>query len=134
MEARRQHGSSTQTPQDPGRLFETKGFTVLDPKYQKIGKVDEVFVGGDRQPRYLGVKMGFLGQQMTIIPLQLVTNVDWNEKALHLSITKDVAKSGPAFDRDHDFTQEDEALIWKHYGLGEPVYVVTEIFLWREAS
>jgi hypothetical protein len=134
MEERRQQGSFTQAPHDFGQLFETKGFTVLDPNGEKIGKVDDVFVGGDQQPRYLGVKMGFLGAKLTFVPVQLVTQVDPNEKAIYLSVPKDVAKSGPVFDRDHEFTPEDEAKIWQDYGLGKPVYVVTEVFLWREAS
>jgi hypothetical protein len=129
-----QQGSSTQVPREFGHLFETKGFTVLDLNQEKIGKVDDIYVGGDQHPRYLGVKMGFFGQKMTFIPVQLVKQVDVNQKSILLSIPKDVAKSGPVFERDHAFTSEDEALIWKYYGLGEPVYVVTEIFLWREAS
>jgi hypothetical protein len=134
MEARRQQGSYTQAPQELGHLFQAKGFTVVDPNGEKIGKIDDLYVGGDRQPRYLGVKMGFLGSKMTFIPVQLVTQVDLNQQLLYLSVPKDVAKSAPVFDRDHDFTPEDEVLIWKQYGLGKPVYVVTEIYLWREAS
>ena len=129
-----QQGSYTQTPQEFGHLFETKGFTVLDLNGEKIGKVDDLYVGGDRQPRYLGVTMGFFGAKMTFIPVQLLKQVDVSSKSIVLSIPKDVAKSSPVFDRDHAFGPEDEALIWKHYGLGQPVYVTTEIYLWREAS
>jgi hypothetical protein len=134
MEARREQGSYTQAPLNFARLFEAKGFTVLDPNGQKIGKVDDVYVGKDRQPRYLGVKMGLLGAKMTVIPVQLVKQVDLNEQTLHLTAPKDVAKSGPVFDRDHVFMPEDEVEIWNHYGLGKPVYTVTEIILWKEAS
>jgi hypothetical protein len=126
-------GSYTQT-HEFGHLFETKGYTVLDLNGEKIGKIDDIYVGGDHQPRYLGVKMGFFGSKMTFIPVQLVPQVDVNKKSLLLSVPKDVAKSGPVFDRDHRFTPEDEAKIWQHYGLGQPVYVATEILLWEEAS
>ena len=51
-----------------------------------------------------------------------------------MAATKDVAKDGPVFDRDHEFTSQNEAAIWSYYGLGEPTYVVTEVFLWEEAS
>ena len=132
MEARRQQGSY-QT-QDLGHLLEIKGFTVMDPNGEKIGKVDDIYVGGDRQPRYLGVKMGFLGAKMTFIPVQLVSDVDLNEKAIYLTVNKELAKSGPVFDRDHEFMPEHEAKIWEHYGLGQPAYSVTEIYLWRQAS
>jgi hypothetical protein len=132
MAESRQQGSFTQA--DFGHLFETKGFTVLDPDGQKIGKVEDVYVGGDRQPRYLRVTMGLLGADMTVMPVQLVTNVDLDEETIHLSSPKDVAKSAPTFDLDHQFKQEDEVRIWQHHGLGRPVHVESEIFLWREAS
>jgi hypothetical protein len=134
MAERPQQGSHSQTPQDFGRLFETKGFTVLDPDGDKIGKVDDVYVGRDRQPRYLRVTMGLLGMDMTVMPVQLVTDVDLGEETIHLSAPKDTAKSAPTFDLDHQFTPEDEVNIWQQYGLGRPVHPETEISLWREAS
>ena len=134
MAERPQQGPSTHPPQDVGRLFETKGFTVVDPNGDKIGKVEDVYVGRDRQPRYLRVTMGLLGMDMTVMPVQLVTDVDVGEETIHLSAPKDMAKSAPTFDLDHQFTAEDEVKIWQLYGLGRPVYPETEIFLWQEAS
>ena len=107
-----------------GRLREMRGYAVLDTVGDKIGKIDDVFVGADGQPRYLGVSMGLFGTKMTFLPVQLVEGIDTNEEA----------KSGPVFERDHRFTPEDEAQIWQYYGLGEPVYVVTEVLVWEEAS
>jgi hypothetical protein len=93
-----------------------------------------VFVGGDQQARCVGVKMRLLGTKMTVIPVQLVSRMDPNERTVWVSMPKDVARSGPVFERDHEFTPEDEQQIWDYYGLGEPLYRVTEIFVWREAS
>ena len=36
-------------------------YSVYDTYHEKIGKVDDLFVDGNDQPRYIGVKMGFLG-------------------------------------------------------------------------
>ena len=66
---------------------------LKDPNEEKIGKVDDIYVGGDRQPRYLGVKMGFLGAKMTFIPVQLVSDVDLNEKAASRSWFVPTAKN-----------------------------------------
>jgi hypothetical protein len=115
-------------------LLQVKGYTVTDLNGEKVGKVDDLFTGRDRQPRYLGVKMGFLGTKMTFIPIQLVTNVDPSEKAVTVAVTKDMAKEGPVFERDHEFNTQDEAAIWNYYGLGEPAYVMTEMLIWEEAS
>jgi hypothetical protein len=122
-----------QNPTNPV-LLQVKGCTVADPNGDKIGKVDDLFTGRDRQPRYLGVKMGFLGTKMTFIPIQLVTNVDPTDKSVTVAVTKELAKDGPVFDRDHEFTSQDEAAVWNYYGLGEPAYVMTEMLLWEEAS
>jgi hypothetical protein len=35
------------------------GYTVYDINYEKIGKVDDVFVDENDQPRYISVHMGF---------------------------------------------------------------------------
>jgi PRC-barrel domain len=34
-------------------------YSVYDTYYEKIGKVDDLFVDENDQPRYIGVKMGF---------------------------------------------------------------------------
>ena len=116
------------------RLLGVRDFKVLDPSGDKIGKIDDVFVGADGQPRYLAVKMGFLGTKMTFLPVQLVERIAPDDEAVFVWIPKDTAKDGPAFDRDYEFTTEDEVQIWQYYGLGEPVYVVTEFIVWEEAS
>jgi hypothetical protein len=134
MAERGQQAPSAQTPQDFGRLFETKEFTVVDADGTKIGKVEDIYVGGDQQPRYLRVTMGLLGMDMTVMPVQLVTGVDSEEETIHLSVPKDMAKSAPTFDLDHQFKPDDEVTIWQHYGLGRPAVVETDISLWREAS
>lgn len=42
-----------------------KGYTVYDMNYEKIGKVDDLFVDESDQIEYIGVKMGFLGLRST---------------------------------------------------------------------
>jgi hypothetical protein len=122
------------TSQSAGELLAAKGFVVRDPNGDRIGKVDDLYVGSDRQARYLAVRMGFFGMKMTFIPVQLVTTIDPEDKVVTVSASQAVAKDGPVFDRDHEFTPEDEAEIWQYYGLGAPVYMVTEFLIWEEAS
>lgn len=49
-----------------------KGYTVYDMNYEKIGKVDDLFVDESDRPEYIGVKMGFLGLRSTLIPVDVV--------------------------------------------------------------
>ena len=83
------------------------GYTVYDQFDQKIGKVDDLFLGENDQPEYVGVKMGFLGTSSTLIPFQMAT-VDDERQAIVVSTDKDTAKNGPAFDDDREITPEFE--------------------------
>src|SRR5215210_5860472 len=49
-----------------------EGYQVYDRHYEKIGKVDDLFVDESDLPEYIGVKIGFLGTRTTLIPLDVV--------------------------------------------------------------
>jgi uncharacterized protein (TIGR02271 family) len=93
------------------------GFEVYDPNGEKIGKVDDLFVDENDQPEYIGVKMGFLGTSSTIIPWDVVSNVDDEGGRIEVSVDKDTAKNGPAFDDDREITPEFENEVYSYYGL-----------------
>jgi hypothetical protein len=126
--------SSTTNVEELNRLFEAQGYAVVDPNGEKIGKIETVYVGDDNVPRYLGVTTGLLGTKLTLIPVQSLTRVDPTEETVWVTVPKDTAKDAPTFDPDYQFTPEDEAAIWQHYGMGEPRYQVTEIHIWRRAG
>jgi uncharacterized protein (TIGR02271 family) len=93
-----------------------QGYTVYDRQGEKIGKVDDLFVDENDQPEYIGVKMGLLGTRSTLLPWQLA-NVDENDRRIDVSVDKDHAKEGPAFDDDEDITPDYEQRVYSHYGL-----------------
>jgi uncharacterized protein (TIGR02271 family) len=92
------------------------GYTVYDQADQKIGKVDDLFVDENDQPEYIGVKMGLLGTSSTLIPFELAS-VDDERQTIVVATDKDTAKSGPAFDDDHEITPEFESEVHSYYGL-----------------
>ena len=92
------------------------GYQVYDNSGSKIGKVDDLFVDESDQPEYIGVKMGFLGTHSTLIPWQLAT-VDEAGGRIDVSVDKEIAKNGPAFDDDREITPEFENEIYSYYGL-----------------
>src|SRR5829696_3610479 len=92
------------------------GYTVYDQADQKIGKVDDLFVDENDQPEYIGVKMGLLGTSSTLIPFELAS-VEDERQAIVVATDKDTAKSGPAFDDDHEITPEFESEVHSYYGL-----------------
>jgi uncharacterized protein (TIGR02271 family) len=92
------------------------GYEVYDQSGSKIGKVDDLFVDENDQPEYIGVKMGLLGTSSTLIPWQLAT-VDETNGRIDVSVDKETAKNGPAFDDDREITPEYEQQVYSYYGL-----------------
>ena len=82
-----------------------EGYEVYDQNGEKIGKVDDLFVDENDQPEYIGVKMGLLGMSSTLIPWQLATEDEANRR-IDVSVDKETAKNGPAFDDDREITPE----------------------------
>jgi uncharacterized protein (TIGR02271 family) len=92
------------------------GYEVYDQNAEKIGKVDDLFVDENDQPEYIGVKMGLLGMSATLIPWQLATEDEANRR-IDVSVDKETAKNGPAFDDDREITPEYENEVYSYYGL-----------------
>jgi uncharacterized protein (TIGR02271 family) len=93
------------------------GYDVYDPNGERIGKVDDLFVDENEAPEYVGVKMGFLGTKSTLIPWGAVTRTDDEGGRLEVSVDKERAKEGPAFDDDREITPEFENEVYSYYGL-----------------
>ena len=91
-------------------------YTVYDRDGDKVGKVDDLFLDENDQPEYIGVKMGLLGTKSTLIPWE-IARVDENDRRIEVSVDKETAKNGPAFDDDQDITPDYEEQVYSHYGL-----------------
>ena len=92
------------------------GYTVYDQNYEKIGKVDDLFIDENDQPEYIGVKMGFLGTSSTLIPMDMA-RVNDERQLIEVAADKETVKNGPAFDDDRELTPEVENEVYSHYGL-----------------
>src|SRR3712207_6573883 len=93
------------------------GYEVYDQAGEKIGKADDLFVDEQDNPEYIGVKMGFLGTSSTLIPWGVVNSTDDEGSRIILSVDKQKAKDGPAFDDDREITPEFENQVYSYYGL-----------------
>jgi hypothetical protein len=99
---------------------EYKDYTVYDQHYEKIGKVDDLFVDETDTPEYIGVKTGFLGMKSTLIPMALA-RVNDRRKLIEVAVDKDAINNAPTFDDDKDITPEYEDRVHAYFGL-EPVH------------
>lgn len=93
-----------------------KGYTVYDMNYEKIGKVDDLFVDESDQIEYIGVKMGFLGLRSTLIPADIV-RVNERRQLIEVAEPKDRIKDAPTFDDDEEITPDLERRVHTHFGL-----------------
>jgi hypothetical protein len=57
-------GGSTRAPE------KYAGYTVCDPRGQKIGRAEQFFLNGSGEPEYIRVKMGLFGLKTVLIPVQ----------------------------------------------------------------
>jgi uncharacterized protein (TIGR02271 family) len=92
------------------------GYTVYDQDYEKIGKVDDLFVDDNDSPEYLGVRMGFLGTRSTLIPFQ-IARVNDERQVIEVAAEKETVKNGPTFDDDREITPDFENEVYSYYGL-----------------
>jgi hypothetical protein len=73
--SRKGTGGSIRAPE------EYAGYTVCDPRGQKIGRAERVFVNGRGEPEYIRVKAGLF--KTVLIPVQMVA-ADEERRALVL--------------------------------------------------
>ena len=96
------------------------GYEVYDQNRQRIGEVEALYLDENDQPEYIGVTMGILGSQSTLIPMA-ITTVDEEAGRIVVPADKDIVMDGPTFDEDHEMTPEDEDRVRSYYGLGSGV-------------
>src|SRR5918996_1096554 len=95
-------------------------YTVYDQDYEKIGKVDDLFVDESDHPEYIGVKMGFLGTRTTLIPFEMA-RVNDARQVIEVASDKETVKNGPTFDDAKEITPAFENEVHSYYGLRQRV-------------
>ena len=97
-------------------------YTVYDQHYEKIGKVDDLFVDENDEPEYIGVKTGFLGMKSTLIPIELV-RVNDRRRLVEVAADEETIKHAPTFDDDGDITPDYEDRVHGYFGLERPAHM-----------
>ncbi len=96
-----------------GKRFE--GYQIYDQHYEKVGKVDDLFVDENDVPEYIGVKTGLFGGPSTLIPMDIVRVNDLRQ-LVEVASDKDTIKEGPSFGDDSEITAEFEDRVYKYFG------------------
>jgi uncharacterized protein YjbJ (UPF0337 family) len=94
-----------------------KGYAVYDQHYERLGRVDDLFVDENDQPEYIGVKMGFLLEQKTVLIPMGIVRVNDRRNLVEVAADKDTIQEAPAFDSNKDITPEYEERVHRYFGL-----------------
>ncbi|MBA3952486.1 MAG: PRC-barrel domain-containing protein [Rubrobacter sp.] len=97
-------------------------YTVYDQHYEKVGKIDDIFVDANDQPEYIGVKTGLLGMKSTLIPIDLI-RVNDRRKLVEVAADGEAIKNAPTFDNDGDITPEYEDQVHGYFGQERPSHM-----------
>jgi hypothetical protein len=95
-------------------------YAVYDSHYERIGKIDDVVLDELDRVTYVGVKMGFLGMDSTLVPVELV-RVNDKRRLVEVAESKEMIRHAPHFGQDETISPELEDRVRTYFGL-EPLY------------
>jgi uncharacterized protein (TIGR02271 family) len=96
-----------------GKRFD--GYQIYDRHYEKVGKVDDLFVDENDVPEYIGVKTSLFGGPSTLIPMDIV-RVNDVRQLVEVASDKATIEEGPSFGDDAEITAEFEERVYAHFG------------------
>lgn len=104
---------------DPfARLKEDGGeYNVYDSHYEKVGKVDDLLMDEEDRVVYVGVKMGFLGTNSTLIPAEII-RINDKRRLIEVSEPAESIRHAPHFSSSEELTPELENHVRTYFGLG----------------
>ncbi len=91
-------------------------YTVYDSHYEKVGKVDDLLMDEEGRVLYIGVKMGLLGTNSTLVPVEIIRLND-RRRLIEVSEPAETIRHAPHFGRSEELTPELENHVRTYFGL-----------------
>ena len=96
-------------------LEQLDGKPVIGSDGSKIGTVADVYFDQDtNEPEWALVTTGLFGSKHSFVP---ITNASTSGDQVQVPFTKDQVKDAPQLDDDGELSQDEEALLARHYGM-----------------
>jgi uncharacterized protein (TIGR02271 family) len=96
-------------------ILNWRGQALTDADGSKIGTIEEIYLDGDTgQPEWALVHTGLFGTKRNFVPLREASESDQGVSAPY---TKDQVTDAPSIDPDGQLSQQEEAALYRHYGL-----------------
>jgi hypothetical protein len=99
-------------------------YSVYDAHYERIGRVDDVFLDERDAVSYIGVQMGFFGTNSTIVPVEIV-RVNDRRRLIEVAAEAETIKHAPHFGHEESVSPELEDRVRTYFGL-EPLLPLRE--------
>src|SRR3954453_8583024 len=96
-------------------LLQKRGQDLYDNDGDKIGSIQEIYLDADTgAPEWALVNTGLFGTKSTFVPLRDATD---DGGSLRVPYEKAQVKDAPKIDPDGELSQDQEAELYRHYGL-----------------
>lgn len=91
------------------------GKPVVGEADEKLGKVFDIYLDDQtHRPEWLAVTSGLFGTRMSFVPL---ASASADEEEVRVPYAKEQVKGAPTVEANGALTQEEEAALYRHYGL-----------------
>ena len=92
-----------------------QGRTMVDPAGDKLGTIDAIYVDDETgQPEWATVTSGLFSAKTAFVPLAPAQDTG---DSVQVPYDKQQVKNAPAMQADGSLSQDDEAELYRHYGL-----------------
>jgi sporulation protein YlmC with PRC-barrel domain len=96
-------------------ITDWRGQDVVDRKGEKLGKLEQVYFDGETdEPAFAAVKSGLVNKSLTLVPL---AGASVGRDYVRVDQAKGDVKKAPSFATDAELSLNEEARIYRHYGL-----------------
>jgi len=93
-----------------------RGLDLVDSSGSKIGTIKDIYLDEDTgKPEWVAVTTGMFGTRVSFVP---ITGATANGATLVTQFSKDQVKGAPHAEADGQLSQEEEATLYQHYGMG----------------
>ena len=104
---------------DIEQISEWRGQDVLDPRDNKVGRLEEIYHDKHAStPGFACVKTGLLGRRLSFVPL---TGASMARDHVRVAYMADQIKRAPSAEPDGMLTAQEESALFDHYGLQGPI-------------
>ena len=96
-------------------VAEWRGRNAVDSDGDKIGSIDEIYMDAETgKPEWLAVKTGMFGSKVSFVPIAEASDAGGD---VRVPYDKQQVKDAPNAEADGELSQEEEASLYRHYGL-----------------